>query len=179
MKTIRGFDAKANYNGLIQGSKERKKYLENEIELAKLYESKQQFEEQASDIAEFKNLEQWDKRAEILGISANSNPTVEALRSTVNKINKLEKANDEILAEAEKAMAERGEELITQAEIDAQKFKDGKLIVKESTEQFEMDDGRNIPEFCAMLRAKGLEPVFKNWDATFRNLKPETGNLKR
>jgi 2-iminoacetate synthase len=38
----------------------------------------------------------------------------------------------------------------------------------ESTEQFEISDGRNIPEFCDMLRAKGLEPVFKNWDATYR-----------
>lgn len=44
---------------------------------------------------------------------------------------------------------------------------------EESTEQFEISDGRGIPEFCEMLRAKGLEPVFKNWDATFRNLKPE------
>jgi len=39
---------------------------------------------------------------------------------------------------------------------------------EESTEQFEISDERNIPEFCEMLRAKGLEPVFKNWDATYR-----------
>ncbi len=39
---------------------------------------------------------------------------------------------------------------------------------EESTEQFEISDERNIPEFCAMLRSKGLEPVFKNWDATYR-----------
>jgi len=39
---------------------------------------------------------------------------------------------------------------------------------EESTEQFEISDERNIPEFCKMLRAKGLEPVFKNWDATYR-----------
>ena len=39
---------------------------------------------------------------------------------------------------------------------------------EESTEQFEISDERNIPDFCAMLRAKGLEPVFKNWDATYR-----------
>lgn len=38
----------------------------------------------------------------------------------------------------------------------------------ESTEQFAVSDERNIPEFCAMLRSKGLEPVFKNWDATYR-----------
>ena len=39
---------------------------------------------------------------------------------------------------------------------------------EESTEQFEISDERNIPEFCGMLRSKGLEPVFKNWDATYR-----------
>ncbi len=39
---------------------------------------------------------------------------------------------------------------------------------EESTEQFSISDERNIPEFCAMLREKGLEPVFKNWDATYR-----------
>lgn len=39
---------------------------------------------------------------------------------------------------------------------------------KESTEQFSISDERNVPEFCAMLRSKGLEPVFKNWDATYR-----------
>ncbi|MDZ8118904.1 2-iminoacetate synthase ThiH [Pontiella agarivorans] len=39
---------------------------------------------------------------------------------------------------------------------------------EESTEQFEISDERNIPEFCDMLRAKGLEPVFKNWDAAYR-----------
>jgi 2-iminoacetate synthase len=39
---------------------------------------------------------------------------------------------------------------------------------QESTEQFSISDERNIPEFCDMLRGKGLEPVFKNWDATYR-----------
>jgi 2-iminoacetate synthase len=39
---------------------------------------------------------------------------------------------------------------------------------EDSTEQFEISDERNIPDFCEMLRAKGLEPVFKNWDATYR-----------
>ncbi|MBL7077321.1 MAG: 2-iminoacetate synthase ThiH [Kiritimatiellae bacterium] len=34
--------------------------------------------------------------------------------------------------------------------------------------QFEIDDGRDVPTFCAMLRAQQLEPVFKNWDAVFR-----------
>ncbi len=31
--------------------------------------------------------------------------------------------------------------------------------------QFDVSDKRDIEEFCAMLRKKGLEPVFKNWDA--------------
>jgi len=44
---------------------------------------------------------------------------------------------------------------------------------EESTEQFSISDERNIPAFCAMLKSKGLEPVFKNWDATFRNVKRE------
>ena len=40
---------------------------------------------------------------------------------------------------------------------------------EESTEQFSISDERGIPEFCEMLRSKGIEPVFKNWDAAFRN----------
>lgn len=39
---------------------------------------------------------------------------------------------------------------------------------EESSAQFEISDERNIPEFCAMLRSRGLEPVFKNWDSTYR-----------
>lgn len=39
---------------------------------------------------------------------------------------------------------------------------------EESTEQFEISDERDVPAFCDMLRSKGLEPVFKNWDATYR-----------
>ena len=38
----------------------------------------------------------------------------------------------------------------------------------ESTEQFEISDERGIPAFCDMLRRNGLEPVFKNWDSTYR-----------
>jgi len=34
--------------------------------------------------------------------------------------------------------------------------------------QFEVSDTRDVATFCAMLRAKGLEPVFKNWDAVYR-----------
>jgi 2-iminoacetate synthase len=37
-----------------------------------------------------------------------------------------------------------------------------------SSPQFEIDDDRGVEEFCAMLRAKGLQPVFKNWDAVYR-----------
>lgn len=39
---------------------------------------------------------------------------------------------------------------------------------QDSTEQFEISDDRNIPNFCNMLKSKGLEPIFKNWDATYR-----------
>lgn len=39
---------------------------------------------------------------------------------------------------------------------------------EESTQQFEISDHRSIPEFCNMLRTKGLEPVFKNGDSTYR-----------
>lgn len=31
--------------------------------------------------------------------------------------------------------------------------------------QFEVNDQRDAPTFCAALRAKGLEPVFKTWDS--------------
>jgi 2-iminoacetate synthase len=34
--------------------------------------------------------------------------------------------------------------------------------------QFEVSDDRDVATFCAMLRAKGLEPVFKNWDRIYR-----------
>ena len=34
--------------------------------------------------------------------------------------------------------------------------------------QFAVNDSRKVEEFCAALRGAGLEPVFKNWDATFR-----------
>jgi 2-iminoacetate synthase len=35
--------------------------------------------------------------------------------------------------------------------------------------QFQVSDKRSVPEFCAMLRNRGLEPVFKNWDSVFRD----------
>jgi 2-iminoacetate synthase len=35
--------------------------------------------------------------------------------------------------------------------------------------QFQVSDTRSVPEFCSMLRNRGLEPVFKNWDSVFRD----------
>jgi 2-iminoacetate synthase len=34
--------------------------------------------------------------------------------------------------------------------------------------QFDIDDHRGVTTFCAALEAKGLQPVFKNWDAVYR-----------
>lgn len=34
--------------------------------------------------------------------------------------------------------------------------------------QFDVSDQRSVDEFCAMLHARHLEPVFKNWDAVYR-----------
>ncbi len=34
--------------------------------------------------------------------------------------------------------------------------------------QFEVNDHRDVESFCAALQAKGLQPVFKNWDAAYR-----------
>ena len=38
----------------------------------------------------------------------------------------------------------------------------------EGVGQFEVNDQRDVAEFCAALRAAGLDPVFKNWDAAYR-----------
>ncbi|MDT8391894.1 MAG: 2-iminoacetate synthase ThiH [Lentisphaeria bacterium] len=35
--------------------------------------------------------------------------------------------------------------------------------------QFDVSDARDVRAFCAMLREKGLEPVFKNWDMVYRH----------
>lgn len=35
--------------------------------------------------------------------------------------------------------------------------------------QFHVNDSRDIATFCAALRAKGLDPVFKNWDRVYRD----------
>lgn len=37
-----------------------------------------------------------------------------------------------------------------------------------SGEQFGVNDHRGPESFCAALRAKGLQPVFKNWDGVYR-----------
>lgn len=34
--------------------------------------------------------------------------------------------------------------------------------------QFDIADDRDVETFCNSLRSKGLEPVFKNWDAVYR-----------
>lgn len=34
--------------------------------------------------------------------------------------------------------------------------------------QFETSDTRDVTSFCSMLRSKGLEPVFKNWEPAYR-----------
>ena len=39
---------------------------------------------------------------------------------------------------------------------------------EKSTEQFSISDERSVDDFCQMLREKGLEPVFKNYDAIYR-----------
>ena len=36
--------------------------------------------------------------------------------------------------------------------------------------QFKVSDNRSIEAFCAMLKSKELEPVFKNWDAVYRDI---------
>jgi len=38
--------------------------------------------------------------------------------------------------------------------------------------QFKVSDDRSIEAFCAMLKSKELEPVFKNWDAVYRDVTP-------
>jgi 2-iminoacetate synthase len=35
--------------------------------------------------------------------------------------------------------------------------------------QFEIGDHRGVAAFCAALESKGLQPVFKNWDAAYRD----------
>jgi len=47
---------------------------------------------------------------------------------------------------------------------------DGEAAVppQKQEKQFDVSDDRGLDEFCAMLRAKQLEPVFKNWDGVYR-----------
>ena len=35
--------------------------------------------------------------------------------------------------------------------------------------QFDVQDVRDVNQFCDAMRACGLEPVFKNWDAVFQS----------
>lgn len=35
--------------------------------------------------------------------------------------------------------------------------------------QFQVSDQRSVPDICEMLRGRGLQPVFKNWDSVFRD----------
>jgi 2-iminoacetate synthase len=44
----------------------------------------------------------------------------------------------------------------------------------ETEGQFEVSDKRGVPEFCSMLRSRGLEPVFKNWDSVYRDKEGDT-----
>ncbi|AAM71934.1 MAG TPA: 2-iminoacetate synthase ThiH [Chlorobaculum sp.] len=50
----------------------------------------------------------------------------------------------------------------------------GGYVEKETAgaSQFEVSDNRSVEAFCAALRAKDLEPVFKNWDAAYNNPLP-------
>jgi 2-iminoacetate synthase len=36
-----------------------------------------------------------------------------------------------------------------------------------ASRQFAVSDERDIATFCAALRRRGLDPVFKNWDAAY------------
>lgn len=48
--------------------------------------------------------------------------------------------------------------------------------------QFEVCDKRSMESFCAMLRKRGIEPVFKNWDAAYRSTasgEPELGGIRK
>lgn len=44
----------------------------------------------------------------------------------------------------------------------------GQAAVPPAEAQFDVNDNRGVEEFCAMLRERELEPVFKNWDASYR-----------
>lgn len=43
----------------------------------------------------------------------------------------------------------------------------GYASAPESLEQFEIDDGRSPAEIAALLRGRGYEPVWKDWDPTY------------
>ena len=41
----------------------------------------------------------------------------------------------------------------------------------DTARQFAISDERTVAAFCAALRQRGLDPVFKNWDAAFNTWK--------
>jgi 2-iminoacetate synthase len=43
--------------------------------------------------------------------------------------------------------------------------------------QFDVRDTRDVATFCAALRARNLDPVFKNWDAAFQHGMPAARDL--
>lgn len=47
---------------------------------------------------------------------------------------------------------------------------EGQSSAAQEGEQFRVSDNRTVEDFCAMLKSKGLHPVFKNWDAAYRDL---------
>ena len=38
--------------------------------------------------------------------------------------------------------------------------------------QFDIHDTRDVKTFCEALKKKGLEAVFKDWDAVFHGIRP-------
>ena len=45
----------------------------------------------------------------------------------------------------------------------------GYSVDKQSLEQFETSDDRSAVEIATIIREKGYEPVWKDWDKTFSN----------
>ena len=48
-----------------------------------------------------------------------------------------------------------------------------------ASKQFAIDDDRTPAEFAAMLRAKGYDPVWKDWDSAFLTRIPEARDTVR
>ncbi|BCA78946.1 2-iminoacetate synthase ThiH [Desulfuromonas sp. AOP6] len=56
---------------------------------------------------------------------------------------------------------------ITQMSAGSSTAPGGYLNKEKSTEQFAIDDDRSVEEVCHMIRAKGYETVWKDWDSAF------------